>query len=50
MHWTKPECTGRAPGPRRAHSAVLLGKHIVVFGGGDGSKALNETYTLDTGS
>jgi len=47
MCWSKPECTGNIPGPRRAHSAVLAGKKMFVFGGGDGKIALNQTYILD---
>jgi len=49
MHWTKPDIKGKCPGPRRAHTAVLFGpKKLFVFGGGDGNKALNETFILDT--
>jgi len=49
LNWSKPESHGSHPGPRRAHSSVLVGKNkIFVFGGGDGNKALNDTYVLDT--
>jgi len=49
MSWSKPQITGTAPGPRRAHTATLVGTNkIYMFGGGDGNKALNEIYVLDT--
>lgn len=40
---------GSIPSPRRAHTAVWHDKRkqLVVFGGGNGSKALNETYVLE---
>ncbi|KYR02856.1 hypothetical protein DLAC_00326 [Tieghemostelium lacteum] len=51
LTWTKPVTTGNGPGPRRAHTANLVnGKTIYIFGGGDGNKALNEVYSLDTDS
>jgi hypothetical protein len=49
MSWSKPEGGGKLPGPRRAHTSIQLGKKIVVFGGGDGKSALNDTYIFDTG-
>jgi len=48
MLWTKPECKGKVPDPRKSHSAVAFGKKMFVFGGGNGSNAVNETYVLDT--
>ncbi|EGG14174.1 hypothetical protein DFA_11943 [Cavenderia fasciculata] len=49
LTWSKPITNGSGPGPRRAHTANLVaGKNIYIFGGGDGNKALNEMYVLDT--
>lgn len=47
--WTKaefPEDTAQPP-PRRAHTAVLYKNKVWVFGGGNGSQALNDLWTLD---
>lgn len=47
--WTRASNPGGdAPSARRAHSSVSLDdQHIAIFGGGDGSKALNDVYVLD---
>lgn len=50
MTWSQPQTTGHGPGPRRAHTATLVGSKIYVIGGGDGRKALNDVFVLDTGS
>ncbi|KXN82385.1 Host cell factor 2 [Leucoagaricus sp. SymC.cos] len=46
--WSRPII---APGPtpphRRAHTAVLYGNKIWVFGGGNGMVALDDVWTLD---
>lgn len=47
--WSKPtEIYGTVPSPRRAHTAVWREEkqELIVFGGGNGAKALNETYVL----
>lgn len=49
MSWSQPLVSGQGPGPRRAHTATLVGNKIYVFGGGDGKKALNDVFALDTG-
>ncbi|KAI0689382.1 galactose oxidase [Cytidiella melzeri] len=38
------------PPPRRAHTAVLYRGRIWVFGGGNGTQALNDLWTLEVGS
>ena len=35
------------PRPRRAHTTVLFKNKLVVFGGGNGTTALNDVWTLD---
>ncbi|TDL26974.1 galactose oxidase [Rickenella mellea] len=35
------------PTPRRAHAAVLHRNRLIVFGGGNGTKALNDVWALD---
>lgn len=46
MSYSKPEVYGPLPPARRAHAAVLWRDSIVVFGGGDGNRALNDTHVL----
>jgi len=45
------QITGTVPSPRRAHTSVWYAarKELIVFGGGNGSKALNDTYILECG-
>jgi Galactose oxidase, central domain len=35
------------PSPRAGHAAEVFGKRLVVFGGGDGSSMMNDTWFLD---
>jgi hypothetical protein len=37
MQWTHPEMQGDLPPPCRAHSATLVGRKIVIIGGGEGA-------------
>ncbi|OBZ74514.1 Dynein alpha chain, flagellar outer arm [Grifola frondosa] len=48
MQWTHPEMLGDIPPPCRAHTATLVDRRIVVFGGGETSVYYNDTYVLDT--
>lgn len=50
--WARPSfpATMPIPPPRRAHTAVLYRNRIWVFGGGNGTQALNDVWTLDVGS
>ena len=50
MTWDTLVTTGQGPGPRDSHSAVILGQHMVVFGGTNGSKKVNDLHILDLGS
>ena len=47
--WQKVVIDGPKPSPRRAHAAVFHpGSHrMIVFGGGDGSRAMDDTWVLD---
>lgn len=48
FRWTKPKIVGdRVPSKRRAHTACLYKNGILVFGGGDGVRALNDIWRLD---
>lgn len=48
MHWSHPEMLGDIPPPCRAHTATLVDRKIVVFGGGQGPVYYDTTYILDT--
>ncbi|KAI0744793.1 galactose oxidase [Earliella scabrosa] len=48
MHPLFPEGTVLPP-PRRAHTSVLYKNKLWIFGGGNGSTALNDVWTLDVG-
>ena len=47
MQWTHPEMQGELPPPCRAHSATLVGRKIVIIGGGEGASYYNSVYVFD---
>jgi len=47
MTWTSVTTTGQKPGTRDSHSAALVGRKMVVFGGTNGSKKVNDLHILD---
>lgn len=47
-HWTHPKfLDGPKPAQRRAHTAVLHKHNLILFGGGNGTTALNDIWALD---
>lgn len=51
LNWTKAAVTGTVPGPRRAHTATLIGTRMYIIGGGEaGGKPTNDTFVLDIGT
>ncbi|KAF7331156.1 Galactose oxidase [Mycena sanguinolenta] len=48
MQWSRPETVGETPPPSRAHTATLVDRKIVVYGGGQGSTYYDTVYVLDT--
>ncbi|KAI8885912.1 galactose oxidase [Backusella circina FSU 941] len=46
MCWDRIETVNRPP-ERRAHVSMIWHHHLYVFGGGDGTKALNDVYKLN---
>lgn len=48
--WDEPICTGNGPCARRAHSAVILKGHMIVFGGFSGDDCHNDVYALNLSS
>ncbi|KAJ6883203.1 hypothetical protein NC652_030432 [Populus alba x Populus x berolinensis] len=49
MLWNTMATTGQGPGPRDSHSAVLVGRQMIVFGGTNGSRMANDLHVLDLG-
>ncbi len=50
MSWNRPSATGTSPPARCAHSTVVCGSgKIVVFGGWNGSRMLNDLFILYLG-
>lgn len=47
MAWNVLKTSGPGPGPRDSHSAVLVGHKMLVFGGTNGSKKVNDLHILD---
>ena len=48
MQWTRPEMQGEIPPPCRAHTATLVDRKLVVFGGGQSSTYYSDIWVLDT--
>ena len=48
MQWTHPQVQGKIPKPCRAHTATLVDRKLIVFGGGEGPAYYNDVYILDT--
>jgi len=48
LTWSTAEPTGHPPSARYGHSCVVYQKLLLVFGGFDGSKRLNDVYKYDT--
>ncbi len=49
MSWNKTIATGKPPSPRAGHTSIAFGSNLIVFGGGDGGRYLNDIHVLDTG-
>lgn len=47
LTWSHPQTTGAVPSRRRAHTTALHKGRIILFGGGNGASALNDTFALD---
>lgn len=50
MSWTNLVTTGMGSVPRDSHSATQWGNRIIVFGGTNGSKKVNDLHILDLDS
>lgn len=47
MAWTNLATKGVGPGPRDSHSAVIVGHMMVIFGGTNGCRKVNDVHILD---
>ena len=47
MQWSHPEMQGELPPPCHMHSATLVGRKIVIIGGGKGASYYNSVYVFD---
>mmetsp|Transcript_7814 Transcript_7814/g.22326 ORF Transcript_7814/g.22326 Transcript_7814/m.22326 type:complete len:579 (+) Transcript_7814:33-1769(+) len=47
LTWVQPSFHGEPPGPCNMHTADLVGRHLLVFRGGDGRAYLNDLHGLD---
>lgn len=47
MGWSSLATTGARPGTRDSHGAALVGHRMMVFGGTNGSKKVNDLHVLD---
>jgi hypothetical protein len=51
MSWTRPITKGANPTARWGHTATLIGTdQLLIFGGHDGTRMLNDVHILDTGT
>lgn len=39
---------GELPSPRAGHTMTIVGTKVIIFGGGDGNRVLNDVHFLDT--
>ena len=46
MTWEKGNYVGLPPTPRYGHTATAIGPHLLIFGGWEFSKAINEIIVL----
>ena len=50
LHWCHPPESEETPSGRQRHTASVVGsKEIIIFGGFDGNRWLNDLYKLDVG-
>lgn len=47
MVWSSLVTTGQKPGTRDSHSTALIGHKMIVFGGTNGSRKVNDLHVLD---
>eukprot|EP00435_Cladocopium_sp_Y103_P022514 s1138_g5.t1 len=46
MQWVQNKYVGNPPSKRYGHTATAIGPHVIIFGGWDGGKPLNDVIVL----
>jgi len=46
MQWVRNQYIGEPPARRYGHTATAIGPHLIIFGGWDGGKPLNDVVVL----
>ena len=46
MTWNRKTCSGDAPQPRYWHTSTPIGPHLLVFGGWEKTKAMNDVFII----
>ena len=46
MTWQKPQYKGVPPPPRQGHTCTLIETHLLIFGGWESTKAMNDVVVL----
>jgi N-acetylneuraminic acid mutarotase len=49
-NWAKLQTKGQPPAPRYAHTASIVGKKLIIFGGFNGVRYLDDIVVLDIGN
>ena len=48
LTWQQVEAEGQAPIARSRHTATLVGKNLLLFGGVGGGRPLNDLFVMHT--
>jgi hypothetical protein len=48
FQWSHPETLGQIPPPTRAHTATLVDRKLVIYGGGERGNYYKDVFVLDT--
>ena len=46
MTWNRKKCSGSPPQPRYGHTSTPIGPHLLVFGGWEKMKAMNDVFVI----
>lgn len=46
MTWDKGKYAGQAPPRRHGHTSTIIGPHLLIFGGWEATKAMNDVVVI----
>ena len=46
MTWNRKKCSGNPPQQRYGHTSTPIGPHLLVFGGWEKMKAMNDVFVI----